>query len=77
MTGLDMLAAVAFVIYSFIQPRVWFKDVPPEYIYLGIGGFIFAGFFRWLGRVAAGEIEEKLRRLDQKTSLLCASGLSS
>ena len=65
-----LLVSFGFVIYKYTQTQVWFKDIPVDYLYVGIGMAALAIVFHWLGRGSAKGVEENMAILDRKTSPL-------
>ena len=73
MSILPLAVGVGYVLFQFAQTRVWMENIPQEYLYAGIALLALLFIFRWLGRQAAREIEERVATLARKTAPLRAS----
>ena len=73
MSILPLAVGTGYVIFQFAQIQVWMENIPQEYLYAGIALLALIFIFRWLGRRAASEIEERVATLARKTAPLRAS----
>lgn len=67
---LPMLVTIGYIIYQFVQTRVWMAGLPDETLMVAGGALLLIIVFRFMGRDAAKGIEERMIKLDQKTSPL-------
>jgi hypothetical protein len=67
MCVLPLLVAIGYIVYHYVQTKIWLIDVPQEYLFVALGAVIFAVIFRWMGRGAAKDLEERAKKFDQKT----------
>jgi hypothetical protein len=73
MSILPLVVGLGYVIFQFVQTQAWMQNIPQEYLYGDVALLSLMLIFRWLGRRAAKEIEERLATLARKTAPLRAS----
>jgi hypothetical protein len=70
---LPLVVGLGYVIYQFVQTRIWMENIPQEYLYAGGALIVLLFIFRWFGRIAARDVEDRLATLARKTVPLQAN----
>lgn len=71
---LPIALALGYIIYTYVQTKVWLVSVPQEYIMAGIALVLLLFVFRWFGRMSARDVEARIATIARKTAPLRASG---
>jgi hypothetical protein len=73
MSILPLVFGLGYVIYQYVQTNTWMENIPQEYLYGGMALITLLFIFRWFGRMAARDMEERLATMARKTVPLQAS----